>query len=152
MKFSWMRMKLETITFDENFQRRKWNILIQLEDEKRKRDPSFPRFFAEEPNILKMIDLYIDNFKKLYGKLVGGDISLKKAKFLVKKPKGVVIFDAPSVVFIQESSLIPPPSKIQRRYDPISLVPYDDTEEVGYTDKDVSDLRALKDDEGFDQP
>lgn len=75
------------VMYHEIVQRKKkWNILIQLEEGKRKKDPDFPRFFVEESDVLKRIDLYINNFEKLYGKSVGHGSSPQKDKFPIKKP------------------------------------------------------------------
>lgn len=78
------------VGFDDIFQRRKWNNLIKIEEEKTKRDPIFTGFFIKEKDIIKRIDLYLNNFEKLYGKLVGGDTSPKATKFPVKISQRVV--------------------------------------------------------------
>lgn len=42
-----------------------------------------------EPNVLKRIELCINNFEKIYGKLAGDYPSPRKEKLLVRKPKGL---------------------------------------------------------------
>lgn len=93
------------VTTLEVFQRkRKWNILMNLEEERKIEDPIFLGFFEEESNPLKRIDFILDKFERLYGESIV-EIEVQPSKPInlsINSLKGVVIVEPPpNAVFLQ---------------------------------------------------